>query len=136
MNYRTQTDPRCRTFTNINERTRPLFMFVHLTKRTKFLIRVRLFNKQTDTDELPAENVWFVCSPNCTHSLLRSIVSKQVGPTEQGKAQGCITGLSSLACIISPLIFSPLTALFLSDHPPFRFPGFSLLCVTFTMVRS
>ncbi|KAJ0868792.1 putative major facilitator superfamily, MFS transporter superfamily [Helianthus annuus] len=65
---------------------------------------------------------------------LRSIVSKQVGPTEQGKAQGCITGLSSLACIISPLIFSPLTALFLSDHPPFRFPGFSLLCVTFTMM--
>ncbi|KAI3807675.1 hypothetical protein L1987_23608 [Smallanthus sonchifolius] len=65
---------------------------------------------------------------------LRSIVSKQVGPTEQGKAQGCITGLSSLACIISPLVFSPLTALFLSDHAPFRFPGFSLICVAFTVM--
>ncbi|KAJ0577034.1 putative major facilitator superfamily, MFS transporter superfamily [Helianthus annuus] len=65
---------------------------------------------------------------------LRSIVSKQVGPTEQGKAQGCITGLCSFAGIISPLIFSPLTALFLSDHAPFHFPGFSLMCAAFTVM--
>ncbi|PWA80917.1 Major facilitator superfamily [Artemisia annua] len=62
---------------------------------------------------------------------LRSIVSKQVGPTEQGKAQGCITGLCSFASIVSPLIFSPLTALFLSDNAPFVFPGFSLVCAAF-----
>ncbi|MFS7908146.1 hypothetical protein Hanom_Chr01g00079771 [Helianthus anomalus] len=43
---------RYRTFTNINERTRPLFMFVHLTKRTKFLVRIRLFNKRMNTNEL------------------------------------------------------------------------------------
>ncbi|KAJ0502981.1 putative heme oxygenase HugZ-like superfamily [Helianthus annuus] len=28
-------------------------MFVHLTKRTKFLVRVRLFSKRTNTNELP-----------------------------------------------------------------------------------
>ncbi|MFS7975138.1 hypothetical protein Hanom_Chr10g00876931 [Helianthus anomalus] len=46
-------------------------MFVHLTKRTNFLVHVRLFNKQTNTNELPAErftncspNVWFISSPN------------------------------------------------------------------------
>ncbi|MFS7994983.1 hypothetical protein Hanom_Chr12g01112541 [Helianthus anomalus] len=46
-------------------------MSVHLTKQTKFLVRVRLFNKQTNTNKLPAKrftncspNVWFVCSPN------------------------------------------------------------------------
>ncbi|KAI3757237.1 hypothetical protein L6452_04771 [Arctium lappa] len=65
---------------------------------------------------------------------LRSIVSKQVGPTEQGKAQGCITGLCSFAGIISPLVFSPLTALFLSDHAPFQFPGFSIMCAGFTVM--
>ncbi|XP_071710090.1 uncharacterized protein [Rutidosis leptorrhynchoides] len=65
---------------------------------------------------------------------LRSIVSKQVGPTEQGKAQGCITGLCSFAAIISPLVFSPLTALFLSDDAPFQFPGFSILCAAFVMM--
>ncbi|KAH7574833.1 hypothetical protein JRO89_XS02G0010300 [Xanthoceras sorbifolium] len=58
---------------------------------------------------------------------LRSIASKQVGSNEQGKAQGCISGISSFANIISPLIFSPLTALFLSDRAPFNFPGFSIM---------
>ncbi|XP_022969086.1 uncharacterized protein LOC111468189 [Cucurbita maxima] len=63
---------------------------------------------------------------------LRSIVSKQVGQHEQGKVQGCLSGLSSLAQIAAPIIFSPLTALFLSDHPPFNYPGFSLLCIAIT----
>uniref|UniRef100_A0A803LG98 Uncharacterized protein n=1 Tax=Chenopodium quinoa TaxID=63459 RepID=A0A803LG98_CHEQI len=40
---------------------------------------------------------------------MRSIASKQVGESEQGKAQGCISGIGSLANIISPLVFSPLT---------------------------
>lgn len=59
----------------------------------------------------------------------RSIVSKQVGPNEQGKTQGCISGISSFANIVSPLIFSPLTALFLSKGAPFNFPGFSIMCI-------
>ncbi|MFS8032919.1 hypothetical protein Hanom_Chr17g01563381 [Helianthus anomalus] len=49
---------------------RLLFMFVHLTKRMKFLVHVHLFNKRTNTNELPAKqftdfspNVWFICSP-------------------------------------------------------------------------
>ncbi|KAL1533377.1 hippocampus abundant transcript 1 protein isoform X1 [Salvia divinorum] len=59
---------------------------------------------------------------------LRSIASKQTGPHEQGKVQGCITGIGSFANIVSPLAFSPLTALFLSDNAPFHFPGFSIMC--------
>ncbi|CAA3032523.1 tetracycline resistance, class A-like [Olea europaea subsp. europaea] len=62
---------------------------------------------------------------------LRSIASKQIGPNEQGKAQGCITGICSFANIVSPLAFSPLTALFLSDSAPFHFPGFSIMCSGF-----
>ncbi|XP_022860190.1 uncharacterized protein LOC111380785 [Olea europaea var. sylvestris] len=62
---------------------------------------------------------------------LRSIASKQIGPNEQGKAQGCITGICSFANIVSPLAFSPLTALFLSDGAPFHFPGFSIMCSGF-----
>ncbi|KAK5837745.1 hypothetical protein PVK06_006472 [Gossypium arboreum] len=67
-----------------------------------------------------------------TTPSLRSIVSKQVGTTEQGKAQGCISGVTSLANIIAPLIFSPLTALFLSEEAPFHFPGFCILCIAIT----
>ncbi|MFS8020493.1 hypothetical protein Hanom_Chr16g01416201 [Helianthus anomalus] len=42
-------------FTNINERSWPLFMFVHLTKRTKFLACVRSFINQTNINELFVE---------------------------------------------------------------------------------
>ncbi|KAE8654065.1 putative phospholipase d delta [Hibiscus syriacus] len=67
---------------------------------------------------------------------IRSIVSKQVGPCEQGKAQGFISGIGSFANVASPLVFSPLTALFLSDTAPFYFPGFSIMCVGFASVRT
>ncbi|MFS8028323.1 hypothetical protein Hanom_Chr16g01509241 [Helianthus anomalus] len=60
-----------RTFTNTIERMRPLFMFVHLTNRTKFLVRVRSFIKQTNVNELPVKrftncslNVRFIYSPS------------------------------------------------------------------------
>ncbi|MFS7893656.1 hypothetical protein Hanom_Chr00s001030g01672301 [Helianthus anomalus] len=53
---------------------RHLFKSVHLTKRTKLRVRVRLFNKRTNTNELPAErftncspNVCFVCSPSAAY---------------------------------------------------------------------
>ncbi|CAL9022856.1 unnamed protein product [Prunus brigantina] len=65
---------------------------------------------------------------------IRSIASKQVGPNDQGKAQGCISGISSFANIVSPLIFSSLTALFLSEEAPFYFPGFSIMCIGLAMI--
>ncbi|KAK4437599.1 Hippocampus abundant transcript 1 protein [Sesamum alatum] len=66
----------------------------------------------------------FLASPS-----IRCIMSKQVGPYEQGIAQGCLMGIASFANVISPIIYSPLSALFLSDGAPFNFPGFSMLCV-------
>ncbi|XVE94486.1 hypothetical protein REPUB_Repub02eG0013200 [Reevesia pubescens] len=72
-------------------------------------------------------SLFYVFSQPC----IRSIVSKQVGPCEQGKAQGFISGIGSFANVASPLVFSPLTALFLSDRAPFYFPGFSIMCVGF-----
>ncbi|CAK8569143.1 unnamed protein product [Lathyrus sativus] len=70
-------------------------------------------------------SILFVFSQPC----IRSIVSKQVDPHEQGRAQGCISGICSIAHIVSPLAFSPLTALFLSEKAPFDFPGFSIMCI-------
>ncbi|MFS8028881.1 hypothetical protein Hanom_Chr16g01515731 [Helianthus anomalus] len=54
-------------------------MFIRLVKRTKFLVlvRVRLFNKRTNTNEVLTErftncspNVWFVYSPMYSHVLV------------------------------------------------------------------
>ncbi|KAK6778218.1 hypothetical protein RDI58_024936 [Solanum bulbocastanum] len=64
-----------------------------------------------------------------TRPALQSIVSKQVGPNEQGIAQGCIAGINSFGNILSPLIYTPLTDLFLSEKAPFNYPGFNLFCV-------
>nr|XP_048336434.1 hippocampus abundant transcript 1 protein-like isoform X1 [Ziziphus jujuba var. spinosa] len=64
-----------------------------------------------------------------SYPTVRSIASKQFGSNEQGKALGCISGISSFANIVSPLIFSSLTALFLSERAPINFPGFSIMCV-------
>ncbi|KAK4284881.1 hypothetical protein QN277_001656 [Acacia crassicarpa] len=63
-----------------------------------------------------------------------SIASKQVGPREQGMVQGSLSGITSFANIISPFIFSPLTALFLSEKAPFYFPGFSIMCASLAMM--
>ncbi|XP_028787707.1 uncharacterized protein LOC114743655 [Neltuma alba] len=65
------------------------------------------------------------------HPCMRSLVSKHVRPCEQGKAQGCVSGVCSFAHVVSPLAFSPLTALFLSERAPFNFPGFSIMCIGF-----
>ncbi|XP_020887128.1 uncharacterized protein LOC9320096 isoform X2 [Arabidopsis lyrata subsp. lyrata] len=62
------------------------------------------------------------------------IASRQVGSGEQGKVQGCLAGVKSLAGVLAPCIFSPLTALFLSENAPFYFPGFSLLCIAFSLM--
>ncbi|KAH9693565.1 Major facilitator superfamily protein [Citrus sinensis] len=71
-----------------------------------------------------------------SHPCLRTIVSKQVASNEQGKAQGCISGICSFANLVSPLAFSPLTALFLSDRAPFNFPGFSIMCIGFVSMTA
>ncbi|KAI0520473.1 hypothetical protein KFK09_007949 [Dendrobium nobile] len=70
------------------------------------------------------------------HPCLRTIVSKRVGPNDQGLAQGSITGISSIASIISPMLFTPLTALFLSESAPFDFKGFSLMCCGFAQLTA
>ncbi|MFS7925805.1 hypothetical protein Hanom_Chr04g00289421 [Helianthus anomalus] len=48
-----------------------MFMFVHLTKRTKFLVCVRSFIKRANTNKLPDEwftncslNIQFICNPS------------------------------------------------------------------------
>ncbi|KAF8105271.1 hypothetical protein N665_0160s0007 [Sinapis alba] len=58
------------------------------------------------------------------------IASRQVRPGDQGKVQGCISGVKSFGKVVAPFVFSPLTALFLSNNAPFYFPGFSLLCIS------
>jgi DHA1 family tetracycline resistance protein-like MFS transporter len=52
------------------------------------------------------------------------MMTHQVDPHEQGRLQGALTSLASLAGIFGPALFANLFALFISDHAPVQhLPG-------------
>lgn len=53
----------------------------------------------------------------------QALVTGQVDPHEQGRVQGALTGLVSLAGIIGPPTYSYVFALFISRHAPAHLPG-------------
>ncbi|MGQ0629194.1 MAG: TCR/Tet family MFS transporter [Phycisphaerales bacterium] len=62
-----------------------------------------------------------------------SLITRTVGPTEQGSVQGALTSLQSLAGIAGPIIGGSVLARFIGPTPPFDLPGAafvlsSLLC--------
>jgi MFS transporter, DHA1 family, tetracycline resistance protein len=54
---------------------------------------------------------------------LNAIMSKQVGPAEQGELQGALASLGSLTSVAAPPILSNLFGYFTSDRAPIYFPG-------------
>jgi DHA1 family tetracycline resistance protein-like MFS transporter len=58
----------------------------------------------------------------------QSIITHQVDAAEQGRLQGALSSLRSLAGIIGPLLFANLFALFISKHAPLpHFSGVAFL---------
>ena len=55
-------------------------------------------------------------------------MTHMVDPHEQGRLQGALTSLASLAGIFGPALFANLFALFISDHAPVQhLPGVAFL---------
>jgi MFS family permease len=65
-----------------------------------------------------------------------AVISKASSSQNQGKAQGFVAGVQSIASLLSPLAMTPLTTWFLSTDAPFNCKGFSIICASLCMVIS
>ncbi|GLQ86573.1 TCR/Tet family MFS transporter [Dyella flagellata] len=57
----------------------------------------------------------------------QALMTHQVDPHEQGRLQGALTSLASLAGIFGPALFANLFGLFISDHAPMHLPGIAFV---------
>ena len=65
---------------------------------------------------------------------LNAIMSKLVGPNEQGELQGALAGLSSLTSIVSPPLLTNLFSYFTGTSAPIYFPGAAFLAAAMFLV--
>ena len=69
----------------------------------------------------------FLCLGGLAGPPAQALMTQQVDPHEQGRLQGALASLASLAGIFGPALFANLFALFISDHAPARLPGAAFL---------
>jgi MFS transporter, DHA1 family, tetracycline resistance protein len=65
---------------------------------------------------------------------LNAILSRMVGPTEQGELQGALACIGSLTTIASPPLLTNLFAYFTGDAAPVHFPGAAFLAASLFLV--
>jgi MFS transporter, DHA1 family, tetracycline resistance protein len=69
----------------------------------------------------------FLCLGGLAGPPAQALMTQQVDPHEQGRLQGALSSLASLAGIFGPAVFANLFALFISDHAPVHLPGIAFL---------
>ena len=60
----------------------------------------------------------FLCLGGLAQPPAQSIITHQVDPREQGRLQGALSSLQSLAGIVGPALFANIFALFIGEHAP------------------
>lgn len=67
---------------------------------------------------LPVSALWAIASPAC-----QALITRQVEVDMQGRVQGALMSLVSVAGIIAPIAFASVFGLFIGERAPVAFPG-------------
>jgi DHA1 family tetracycline resistance protein-like MFS transporter len=67
---------------------------------------------------LPVMALWALAMPSA-----QSLVTRAVEPEVQGRIQGALTSLASLAGIVGPALYTTVFAVFISNDAPAHLPG-------------
>jgi MFS transporter, DHA1 family, tetracycline resistance protein len=67
---------------------------------------------------------------------LNAIMSREVGPSEQGELQGALASLGSLTSVAAPPILSNLFGYFTGNAAPFYFPGSAFFAASLCLALS
>jgi MFS transporter, DHA1 family, tetracycline resistance protein len=76
----------------------------------------------------------FLCLGGLAGPPAQALMTQQVDPHEQGRLQGALSSLASLAGIFGPAVFANLFALFISDQAPIHLPGIAFLLAALLLV--
>lgn len=71
---------------------------------------------------LPISALWAIAAPST-----QALVTRQVGPEVQGRIQGALSSLISLAGIAAPALFAGSFGYFIGPHAPVHLPGIAFL---------
>lgn len=71
---------------------------------------------------LPISALWAIAAP-----ATQALITQQVGPEVQGRIQGALSSLISLAGIAAPALFAGSFGYFIGPHAPVHLPGIAFL---------
>lgn len=69
----------------------------------------------------------FLCLGGLSGPPAQALMTQQVDAHEQGRLQGALSSLASLAGIFGPALFANLFGLFISNHAPMHLPGIAFV---------
>jgi len=80
---------------------------------------------------MPVMALWALAMPST-----QALVTRQVGPEAQGRIQGALSSLSSLAGIVGPALYTAIFGWFIGPHAPLHLPGAPFLLAAMLLLAS
>ncbi len=80
---------------------------------------------------IPVMALWGLAGPSA-----QALMTKRVGPSEQGRLQGAVASLSGIATLIGPGLFTQTFAFFIDPRTTWQFPGSPFLLSTLLLLAA